>query len=191
MTISGRAVAVEVGDRRRGDDLGAVGAVAFESFAGKPGQRVAVAVPRVDVLVERTGDDVEVPSPSRSASAGEPKKPRFIWFSVGDRAVGGVEARMRRPRLAGVGELRVEPHGEAVDSRPVEAPGVDVLAGRGDDLGLVVAVDVADGRHPQRLARRVAAAASGRMVLGERQRSVWTGWPPLKLATGVPSAWST
>ena len=57
----GRALAVELGDRRRGDDLGAVARRRVDSFTGNPGSGSPLAVPGVEVLVERAGDDVEPP----------------------------------------------------------------------------------------------------------------------------------
>ncbi len=57
------------------------------------------------------------PSPSRSASAGEPKKPRLMWFSEVIARSAGVEARMRRAGHARVRERRVDPDREAGERR--------------------------------------------------------------------------
>ena len=136
------AVAGDVADGGRGDDLGArqrgVAQLHREAL-----DRVALAVPAVDVLVERADHDLE----------------RAVALQVGERgrrdeaALDVVGARaVLRPR-----EVRVHAHREARDLGAVEVPGVDVLAGGVDDLRLEVAVDVPDGRRPQRLARRLDA----------------------------------
>ena len=96
------------------------------------GHRVAAAVPDVDVLVERRHDDLEVAVLVQVAERGR----------GGEAALDVVVARA----VLGRDSAGIDPHGEARHGRAVGLPGVDVLAGRVDDLGLLVAVDVADRR---------------------------------------------
>ena len=84
------------------------------------------------------------------------------------------------------------PDREARDHAAVGVPGVHVLARRVHDLGLEVAVDVADRGRAQDLARRRRPARTPARPRARWRRSACcTGWPPLKLASGVPSASST
>ena len=86
--------------------------------------------------------------PGRRAS-GEAMKPRLMWL-LRVRSCG----RDERP-----GRCRT---GKPGTTAAVGLPGVHVLARRVDDLGLQVAVDVADRGRAQHLARRVDLRVGGR-----------------------------
>ena len=106
--------------------------------------RVAAAVPDVEVLVERRYHDLEV----------------AVLVQVSERGRGGEAALdvVVARAVHGAREQGIEPHREARHDRAVGLPGVDVLAGGVHDLGLHVAVDVADRGRAQHLARRIHRA---------------------------------
>ena len=118
------------------------------------------------MLVERSRDYVE------PAIAGEIGKGRgaeeagLQMVVLRELAVRGVEARMGSPRVAGIRERRVDAHGEAGRTGAVQVPDVEVLSRGGDDLRLVVAVDVADRRNAKRFPRRRQRGING---MGQRQ----------------------
>ncbi len=121
--------------------ISAPGMAGSLSFLGNPGQRIAVAVPGVQVLVEGRRHDLEA----------------AVVVQVAERRRGGeaaLDVVLARTVLR-TREQRVDAHGEARHGRAVGIPGVDVLSGRVHDLGLHVTVDVADPGGAEHLTRRV------------------------------------
>ena len=177
-TISGDAVAVEVADRRRAQELrGPLVArrcrPAASARAGRrdrsrpwPGPRCAPGKPgrgarrrrsSVEVAVERRDDDLELPvagGVSRSPSVGAAITPRSVSF--------------RRLRLAGVGEARgSSPPGSPVRARAVGAEHVELPSVEArDDLERAVAVEVVGGERRRSRSR----AAPARAPVGEPGR---------------------
>ena len=148
-----RGLPVELGDRRRGDDLRA-GRAGARELHREPGQRIPVAVPGIQVLVERSRDYVELLIAGEIGQRRGAEEAGLQMVLLRELAVSGVEARMGSPRVARIGERRIDAHGEAGRTRAVQVPDVEVLSRGGDDLRLVVAVDVADRRNAKRFPRR-------------------------------------
>ena len=151
------AVAVEIGERGRGDRLRAdrLRLARVDQPHREAGAQPALPVPDVDAAVQRRDDDVELAVAARRFEVVVQVAERRRGEDAGLHVI-GLAAHCRR------GQRRIDRYGESRLQRAVASPRVDLLTGRDDDLGGAVAVDVADRRRRHRRARRRDRLQAGR-----------------------------